>query len=63
MKLKATIEVYYEVNPSAYSFSKGDDVKKSILNFERSSFDIELVQSNVIFPPGAKVTIKVEEVE
>ncbi len=35
MKLKATIEVEYEVNPIGYLFSKSENKKKIILKFER----------------------------
>lgn len=37
MKIKATFEVEYEVDPDQYSFSEPGDKKEAILKFERNS--------------------------
>ena len=38
MKLKATIEVEYDVDSEDYSFSDSEDKKELILKFERNVF-------------------------
>ncbi len=38
MKLKAKIEVEYDVDPEDYSFSELEDRKEMILEFERKVF-------------------------
>ncbi len=42
MKLKAKIEIEYNVDPEDYSFSESGDRKKKILKFERNVFIVAI---------------------
>lgn len=57
MKIRATIEVEYEVDSAAYCYV---DLPESILSFERSLFIRKIV---VIFPPDSEIIMKMEEIK
>ncbi len=59
MKLKATIEVEYEIDLDDYTFSKSGDKKELILEFERKAF---LTMIDVISTNEPAVIVDIVEV-
>lgn len=67
MKIKATIEVEYTVNPEEYVRSIREMGAKGILDFEEQTFINELFgllySGNDSVDPNPEITVKVEEVQ
>lgn len=64
MRIRATIEIDYEVDPSRYSFYRSDNKNQRILNFERNIFMFaDRIRTPLVEDTNQIKVIKIEEIK